>query len=136
VDYRYTEYGANTCGVFSGWRFINGVRWWDDQNSVCKNVTGPLRLAEAQEPARIPIITDTAIRTDRGQWHFYCWSHANRIHSGGVVIALLDGHAKWHKREQALTQYTLNPRDPAYNGRGRDGNDLGCSNVWDSTPER
>jgi prepilin-type processing-associated H-X9-DG protein len=136
VDYRYTEYGANSCGVFSGWRLSGNTGYWDSQNGVCKNVTGPLRLAEAQEPARVPIITDTAISATRGQWHFYCWSHANRIHSGGVVFALLDGHAKWSKRDQALAGYTLNPRDPAYAGRGTDGKDTGCSNTWDSTPER
>jgi prepilin-type N-terminal cleavage/methylation domain-containing protein len=136
IDYRWTEYGVNSCGVFSGLRISGTTVFWDNQNSVCKNVTGPLRLAEAQEPARIPIITDTAQRTDRGQWHFYCWSHANRIHTGGIVVVLLDGHTKWSKREQALAGYQLNPRDPAYTGRGTNGADGGCSNLWDSTPER
>jgi prepilin-type N-terminal cleavage/methylation domain-containing protein/prepilin-type processing-associated H-X9-DG protein len=136
LDWSRTEYGANSCGVFSGWRLIRGNMVWDSQNSTCRFVTGPLRLAEAQEPARVPTITDTAMRPDRGMWHFHCWSHANRVHTGGIVLAFLDGHAKWHRREQALSAYTINPRDPAYNGRGRDGNDLGCSNLWDTTPER
>src|SRR5206468_297059 len=136
VNWRDTEYGANTCGVFSGLRISGTNISWDSQNSCCKNVTGPLRLAEAQEPARVPIITDTAISATRGQWHFYCWSHANRVHSGGVVFVLLDGHAKWSKREAAMANYTLNPRDPTYDGRGLDHKDTGCSNTWDSTPER
>lgn len=129
------EYGCNSC-VFAGLRGTGPSFFWDSQNGVCRNMSGPLSLAEAQEPARVPIITDNALFPTVGLWHFYCWSHANRIHSGGVVLLFLDGHSKWHKREMGLGAYTINPRDPAYNGRGRDGNELGCSNLWDSTRER
>jgi prepilin-type N-terminal cleavage/methylation domain-containing protein/prepilin-type processing-associated H-X9-DG protein len=125
------EYGANSC-VLAALRNFG----WDNQNGVCKNMTGPVHLAEAQSPANIPIITDTAFLTTQGIPHFYCWSHCNRIHTGGVVLAFLDGHTKWQKREMGLGQYTINPRDPAYNGRGSNGAEGGCSNVWDSTPER
>jgi prepilin-type N-terminal cleavage/methylation domain-containing protein/prepilin-type processing-associated H-X9-DG protein len=129
------EYGCNSC-VLAGLRIFGGKAAWDDQNTVCKGMTGPMTLAEASEPARIPVITDTAFFPNVGLWHFYCWSHANRIHTGGLVLAFLDGHAKWQRREQGLGQYLINPRDPAYSGRGLDGNEKGCSNVWESTTAR
>jgi prepilin-type N-terminal cleavage/methylation domain-containing protein/prepilin-type processing-associated H-X9-DG protein len=130
------EYGANSC-VFIGWRQTGAAPFWDTQNNICKNAgMGAMKLAEAQEPARVPAFTDTALRTDRGMLHWYCWSHANRIHNGGVVLAFLDGHAKWQKREMGFNQYTINPRDPTYIGRGNDGKETGCSNIWDSSTER
>jgi prepilin-type N-terminal cleavage/methylation domain-containing protein/prepilin-type processing-associated H-X9-DG protein len=129
------EYGCNSC-VLAGLRIFGNRIAWDDQNTVCKGMTGPMTLAEASEPARIPVITDTAFFPNVGLWHFYCWSHANRIHTGGMVFAMLDGHAKWLRREQGLGQYLLNPRDPNYVGRGLDGAEKGCSNIWDSTAIR
>ena len=50
------------------------------------------------------------------------------------MIALLDGHAKWHKREQALTGYTSTRATLTYTGRGTDGKDTGCSNTWQLDP--
>jgi prepilin-type N-terminal cleavage/methylation domain-containing protein/prepilin-type processing-associated H-X9-DG protein len=129
------EYGCNSC-VLAGLRIFKGQQAWDNQNGICLNMTGPLRLAEASEPARVPIITDTAFFANTGLWHFYCWSHANRIHSGGMVFAFLDGHTKWHRREQGLQGFLINPRDPAYAGRGLDGQEKGCSNLWESTMAR
>jgi prepilin-type N-terminal cleavage/methylation domain-containing protein len=129
------EYGCNSC-VLAGLRIFKGQPAWDNQNTVCRGMTGPFTLAEASEPARVPIITDTAFFANVGLWHFYCWSHANRVHTGGVVLAMLDGHAKWQRREMAMSQYVINPRDPGYTGRGIDGKEKGCSNVWESTVER
>jgi prepilin-type N-terminal cleavage/methylation domain-containing protein/prepilin-type processing-associated H-X9-DG protein len=134
-DWNLYEYGCNSC-VLAGLRIFKGQSAWDDQNTVCRNMTGPLTLAEAAEPARIPIITDTAFFPNVGLWHFYCWSHANRVHTGGVVLAFLDGHAQWQRREMAMGRYVINPRDPDYSGKGLDGKEKGCSNAWESTPER
>jgi prepilin-type N-terminal cleavage/methylation domain-containing protein len=134
-DWNLYEYGCNSC-VLAGLRIFKNQPTWDNQNGVCLNVTGPLHLSEAPDPARVPIITDTAFFANVGLWHFYCWSHANRVHTGGVVLTFLDGHAGWQKREMAMARNTINPRDLNYIGKGLDGKEKGCSNVWESTVER
>ena len=42
----------------------------------------------------------------------------------------MDGHTKWSKRDQAMANLTLNPRDDDV-GRGTDGRDTGCSSTWE-----
>jgi prepilin-type N-terminal cleavage/methylation domain-containing protein len=134
------EYGANSC-VMVGWRTFG----WDSQNSICKGFDqGTLRLAEADEPSRVALLSDTAAWAGtpprlQGTHHFQCWSGTSRVHSTGITLTFLDGHAKWSKRDSAITAYQINPRDPAYNGRGRNWTnpndpDVGCT-LWDGTPQ-